>query len=54
MLDDVLSDSMFTGYMHGYNLPNMDKKELSKNIYCSNLCRRWNPKNYNKKTKPFN
>jgi hypothetical protein len=30
MLDDVLSDSMFTGYMHGYNLPNMDKKELSK------------------------
>lgn len=38
MLDDVLSDYMFAGYMHGYNLPNMDKKELLKNLSDAQVC----------------
>jgi hypothetical protein len=38
MLDRVLSDYMFAGCMHGYNLPNMDKKELLKNLSIAQIC----------------
>lgn len=38
MLDNVLSDTMFAGCMHGYNLPNMDKEELLKNLSIAQVC----------------